>query len=71
MRVSQKYSLGVPQAALDFVDIDVSRDVRLFVDPGSLLPIGSPWAAECRSLLQHYFHTVLDAVRQGDKVLAR
>jgi hypothetical protein len=45
-RVSQYFKLGLPQAALDFVDVDVRRDTPLFVDPAALLIISSEWAAE-------------------------
>jgi hypothetical protein len=70
-RVSQHFNLGLPQAALDFVDVDVRRDTPLFVDPAALLTIESPWGAECRHLIQNFFHHVIDRIRQGNDQAAR
>jgi hypothetical protein len=70
-RASSYFGLSLPQAALDFVDIDVRRDTPLFLDPSALLLIDSEWAARCRSLLQHFFHTVLEAIRAGNGDRAR
>jgi hypothetical protein len=33
MKVSEAFTLGKAQAELDFVDVDLERDVPLFVDP--------------------------------------
>lgn len=69
--VSSYFGLHLPQAALDFVDVDVRRDTRVFVDPAALLIVQSEWSAECRSLIQNYFHHVLDKIRSGDEAGAR
>jgi hypothetical protein len=70
-RVSQYFKLGLPQAALDFVDVEVRRDTPLFVDPAALLIISSEWAAESRHLIQNFFHHVIDRIRKGDDAGAR
>jgi hypothetical protein len=70
-RVSQHFKLHIPQSALDFVDVDVRRDTRLFVDPAALLLIDTDWSQECQSLIQNYFQHVLDRIRTGDESGAR
>jgi hypothetical protein len=70
-RVSAYFGLHLPQAALDFVDVDVRRDTPLFVDPGALLMVQSEWSAECRSLIQNFFHYVLDRIVTGNVEGAR
>ncbi|MGB6896263.1 MAG: hypothetical protein WBF37_10030, partial [Dehalococcoidia bacterium] len=63
MRVSEHYGLGRSQPELDFVDVDIWGDVTVFVDPRALRVLPSDWAAECRSLVQNFFHGVLEAIR--------
>jgi hypothetical protein len=38
--VSQYYGLDADQSTLDFVDVDVVADTRLFVDPRALRVLG-------------------------------
>jgi hypothetical protein len=40
MQVSEAFSLGVGQPALDFVNVDVENDAPLFVDPRPLRLLG-------------------------------
>jgi hypothetical protein len=65
MRVSELYSLGQTQPALEFVDVDIRADTRVYVDPRALRSIDSDWANECVSLLQSFFSAVLDAIQSG------
>lgn len=70
MRVTDYYSLGVTQAEVDFVDVDVKNDVRLFVDPQAFISLPSPWAHECVALVQDFFERVVIAIRNDDLTLA-
>ena len=65
-RVSDYFQLGRSQPELDFVDVDIWGDIVVFFDPRALRLLPSPWAADCRSLLQNFFHCVLNAIRTGD-----
>jgi len=70
VRVTDYYSLGVTQAEVDFVDVDVKNDVRLFVDPQAFISLPSPWAHECVALVQDFFERVVIAIRNHDLTLA-
>lgn len=66
VRVSKYFRLDRDQSTLDFVDVPIGKDVRVYVDPSRLRSIDSPWAAECNSILQHFFETLLRHLQAGD-----
>jgi len=66
MRVSEYYQLGRTQPELDFVDVDVYGDSRLFIDPRALRLLPSEWGRECVSLVQNFFREVLRHIREGN-----
>ncbi len=65
-RVSEYYSLGVSQPSLEFLDVDVVDDVRVFVDPSTFRYMENAWAKECVSLLEDYYDELLMAIREKD-----
>lgn len=65
MRVSEYYKLGRDQSELDFVDVDIRGDTRLYVDPRALRLMTTEWGQECVSLIQQFFRAVLAAIRDG------
>lgn len=71
VRVSEYYKLGRNQPTLDFVDVDVRGDARVFVDPRALRLLPSVWGDECVSLIQDFFSEVLGAIRAGDDAKAQ
>ncbi len=71
MRISQYFRLDRTQPTLDFVDVDVFGDARVFVDPRALRLLPSAWGDECVSLVQHFFRDVLQAIRGGDHARAQ
>lgn len=70
MRVSEHYELGLNQPALEFLDVELSTDTRVFVDPYAFRFIEADWAQEAVSLLQDFYTEVLHAVRAGDRIAA-
>ena len=60
--VSEHYSLGRTQPTLDFVDVPVDGDLRVFVDPRALRLLPSAWGAQCVSLIQSFFRAVMTAI---------
>jgi hypothetical protein len=65
MRVSKLFKLGRTQATLDFVDVDTRRDTPLFISPRALSLVPSAWGDECVHLVQSFFSTVLERIRDG------
>nr|WP_154922000.1 hypothetical protein [Microbacterium testaceum] len=55
------------QPSLEFVDVDVTGDTKVFVDPHAFTTMESDWARECVSLLQDFYGEVLAAVRASDE----
>jgi hypothetical protein len=71
MRISKYYKLGRSQPTLDFVDVDVFGDAKIFVDPRALRLLPSSWGDECVSLIQNFFGVVIDAIHKQNHARAR
>lgn len=64
-RVSTIFKLKRSQATLDFVDVDVERDTRVFLSPRALSLMQTDWGDGCVSLVQNFFETVLSLIKEG------
>ncbi|MGB8354352.1 MAG: hypothetical protein WCD79_10720 [Chthoniobacteraceae bacterium] len=64
--VSQFYAIGKSQAELDFVDVQLRRDNRLFVDPFAISQRPDPWSQEAHSIIVRFFQRVVDDIRRGN-----
>jgi len=71
MRVSRYFRLGRTQPTLDFVDVDITGDLQVFVDPRALRLLHSEWADECVALVQNFFQAVLRYIHRGSNNKAR
>lgn len=69
--VSKTFNLGKSQAELDFVDVDVTKDTPLFIDPFALSRRRDRWSHEAHQTLSEFFQRVLDAIRSKNDNLAR
>lgn len=65
MRISEYYKLGRTQPTLDFVDVDITGDTPVFIDPRALRLLPSKWGDECISLIQSFFRAVLVAIHDS------
>ncbi|WP_299171651.1 hypothetical protein [uncultured Brevundimonas sp.] len=65
MHVSQFFRLNKSQAQLDFVDVDVSRDTRLFIDPYAIEIRDDPLSEEFKHHITSYFAVLVEAIRSG------
>jgi len=71
VRVSNFYSLGVSQPSLEFLDVDIRRDTKVFVDPHAFTYLSTDWGRECVSLLQDFYGEVMEAIRANDRKRGR
>jgi len=70
LRFSERFELGKSQAELDFVDIPLNTDIRLFVDPYALSVETDPWFIDCSNLVVDFFQLVIDSIRRNDTTTA-
>jgi hypothetical protein len=66
MRFSKAFKLKKVQAELDFVDIDPTRDTRLFVDPYAIQIKDNEFSTTCADGIKTYFAEVLESLRRSD-----
>lgn len=66
MLFSQHFELGKIQPELDFVDIELTEDQPLFLDPYALQVRADQWSFECTQAIRGYFQSLIDAIRQED-----
>ncbi|WP_373032392.1 hypothetical protein [Sulfurovum sp.] len=71
MRVSQYYNLDRTQASLDFLDVDIYNDIKLYIDPYAFEIIPSEFSDRCKYYIQNYFDTLLNYIRIGDNSSAQ
>lgn len=71
MKFSKYFGLNQKQAELDFVDIDVSHDTRLFLDPYSIQIKDNEFSARSADQIKTYFSEVMEALRTNDLEHAR
>jgi len=79
MKVTDHFSLGVRSADVPFVDVNVLRDNRLFVDPSAVrvaARLGYRWGVRADKSLSAFFDEILDCLsdpkkyKQGEDSLA-
>jgi hypothetical protein len=66
MKISEILNLGKQQPELDFVDIDTSSDMRLFLDPYFLANRSDPWSVQACETIRNYFQTLISQIRAKD-----
>jgi hypothetical protein len=64
---SEAFNLPVGHAGLDFVDIDLSTDMPLFIDPYAIQIRQDHWSDQCGDHIRSFFNTLLDALRADDR----
>ena len=65
-RFSHYFNLGLTQASLDFVNIDVVEDSPGYLDPHAIRTQQGPWIEGCQDSITTYFDSLLDAIRADD-----
>ena len=62
-KVSQAFGLKSQQPELDFVDVELNEDTRLFVDPLGLSQRVDRWSRDAHASLVTFFQTIIDHIR--------
>lgn len=63
LHVTELYRLERTQAEVDFVDVDVSTDNRIFIDPRAIRLQKGDLQESCVACLVSFFTEILDAIR--------
>lgn len=69
-KASEYFNLRKTQAELDFVNVEVFGDNKLFVDPFAISQRLDPLGRACHSTIIEFFTRVLEALRTGNEQLA-
>ncbi len=68
---SQAFGLGKSQHELDFVDVSLLRDNRLFLDPFGVAQELDRWSRDAAATVGMFFQQVVDDIRGGHEESAR
>ncbi len=66
MQISKALKLGKSQPELDFVDIELSTDTPLFLDPAAFYEGEGRFAEDCSRDIEQFFEAVLHAAGEED-----
>lgn len=67
MKISEIFNLNKSQAELDFVNIDTTEDLPLFLDPFFLGKKTDNWSVDATLTLRSFFQNVIDLIRNGNE----
>lgn len=67
MRFSENFGIDRAQAELDFVDVPLDTDIRVFIDPYAVAMMKTPWCRAAHALACNFFQRVLDCLRAEDR----
>ncbi|OEH54085.1 hypothetical protein AQ616_09975 [Oceanobacillus sp. E9] len=71
MRISEYFSLGVSQNGLDFVDVNFTKDVELFIDPCWIHTNDDEWCIDASETITDFFNHILELYENGNDQEAR
>lgn len=66
MKISKKFGLNKTQNELDFVDIDINKDIPLFIDPYRISKLTGPFIDEANGIINNYFSYLTELLAAGD-----
>lgn len=69
-RFSDHFNIRKPQSQLDFVDIPLDTDIKLYVDPYALHTSPVDWLRICGDLVVNYFQLLIVALREKNHAKA-
>lgn len=70
MKFSQYFKLGLVQAELDFVDVELSEDTPLYICPYAIEIRDDEWSQKCGDHIRSFFSEVLQSLMGGNEARA-
>lgn len=64
---SETFGFPTAQASLDFMDIELTRDVPLYIDPYAIQIRQDEWSDACGDNIRSFFQQLMDALRADDQ----
>src|SRR5690242_9336784 len=71
MRFSAYFDIGLSQPELDFVDVELDEDMRLFIDPYPIATRVDSLSVNCSRDIAIFFQEFIDRIRRRDHRGAR
>ncbi|MGD9791710.1 MAG: hypothetical protein AB7Q00_13920 [Phycisphaerales bacterium] len=71
MRFSDYFGTTCSQAELDFVDITLGRDIKVFLDPYALANTRTDWCEDAHAIAWGFFDLVLRRLKDGKREEAK
>jgi hypothetical protein len=71
MKFSEVFGLNWEQPELDFVDIDLTTDIPLYLDPFAICSRDDHWSRLCSEHIHNFFQTAIDLIRSGQEANAK
>jgi hypothetical protein len=68
---SGEFHLAKTQPELDFVDVSLNKDNRLFVDPFALSQKADRWSQDAHHTVIGFFQSIIDSIRQRNENRAK
>ncbi len=65
------FGIKKAQAEVDFVDIPLDTDIRLFIDPYAISQRRDQWSQDCYDLISYFFHLIVESIRSKNLDKAR
>lgn len=69
-KFSKFFSLNQSQYELDFVDVDPSRDIPVYVDPYAIEISDDSWSGECSRYIRSFFSELLLSIKENNQARA-
>lgn len=71
MKITDYFELNKTQAEINFVDVNVKKDLPLFIDPHFLSHREDAWSVSATSYIRSFFDYLLDLIRNDEIDQAR
>lgn len=55
MKISKKFNINRKQSELDFVDIDINKDIPLFIDPYRISKLSGNFVCQANDVINNFF----------------